>query len=103
MDDIARGTIQGLKPVGYEIINLGGHEQISMNDLVHLFEQKTGKKPGWNTSPSIRQMPRRIGQIPSKAIDLLEWKPQVSLDEGVSRLVDWYRKERTWASQVLTE
>ncbi len=26
IDDIARGTIQALKPVGYEIINLGGHE-----------------------------------------------------------------------------
>jgi nucleoside-diphosphate-sugar epimerase len=24
LDDIARGTILGLKPVGYEIINLGG-------------------------------------------------------------------------------
>jgi nucleoside-diphosphate-sugar epimerase len=26
LDDIARGTILGLKPVGYEVINLGGHQ-----------------------------------------------------------------------------
>jgi nucleoside-diphosphate-sugar epimerase len=38
-----------------------------------------------------------------KAIELLKWKPQVSLDEGVSRLVNWYYTERTWASQVVTE
>ncbi len=103
VDDISRGTIQGLKPVGYEIINLGGHEQISMNDLVHLFEQKTGNQARLEYQPIHKADARANWADSSKAIDLLEWKPQVSLDEGVSRLVDWYRKERTWASQVLTE
>jgi UDP-glucuronate 4-epimerase len=103
VDDIARGTIQGLKPVGYEIINLGGHEQISMNDLVFLFEQKTGQKARLEYQPIHKADARANWADSSKAIDMLEWKPQVSLNDGVSRLVDWYRKERTWASQVLTE
>ncbi len=30
LDDIARGTILGLKPLGYEVINLGGHQNISI-------------------------------------------------------------------------
>ena len=30
VDDIARGTIQALRPLGYEIINLGGHETITI-------------------------------------------------------------------------
>ena len=34
VDDIARGTIAALKPLGYEIINLGGHEVITMNALI---------------------------------------------------------------------
>jgi UDP-glucuronate 4-epimerase len=92
-----------LKPVGYEIINLGGHEQISMNDLVFLFEQKTGQKARLEYQPIHKADARANWADSSKAIDLLEWKPQVSLNDGVSRLVDWYRKERTWASQVLTE
>ena len=44
LDDIARGTILGLKPVGYEIINLGGHELISLNELIAILEKKIGKK-----------------------------------------------------------
>jgi UDP-glucuronate 4-epimerase len=37
-----------------------------------------------------------------KAGQLLGWEPQVGLQEGVSILVDWYRKERSWASQIIT-
>ena len=44
LDDIARGTIQALKPIGYEIINLGGHEVITINDLITLIEETVGKK-----------------------------------------------------------
>ncbi len=43
LDDIARGTIAALQPLGYEIINLGGHESISINDLLVKFEKIIGK------------------------------------------------------------
>ncbi len=33
VDDIARGTIAALKPLGYEVINLGGHEVVTINEL----------------------------------------------------------------------
>src|SRR5687767_9358110 len=44
IDDIARGTILALKPVGYEVINLGGHEVITINNLIKLIEDVVGKK-----------------------------------------------------------
>ena len=44
IDDIARGTILALKPLGYEIINLGGHEVITINNLIRLIEDVVGKK-----------------------------------------------------------
>ena len=44
IDDIARGTIAALKPLGYEVINLGGHEVISINQLVEMVEELTGKQ-----------------------------------------------------------
>src|SRR5687767_1454773 len=32
IDDIARGVISALKPLGFEVINLGGHEVITINE-----------------------------------------------------------------------
>ena len=103
VDDIARGTILGLKPLGYEIINLGGHESISMNDLIAMVEEILGNHAAIVHGPFHRaDIMNNLADV-SKAHRLLGWEPQVGLKEGVRNLVNWYLSERTWASQVLTE
>ncbi|MEX1248610.1 MAG: NAD-dependent epimerase/dehydratase family protein [Anaerolineales bacterium] len=103
IDDIARGTILALKPVGYEVVNLGGHESISINKLVAMFEKALGKKA------IIEQMPMDKADMlanwadVSKAGRLLGWEPQVGLQDGVQRLVDWYNNERAWAKDIKTD
>jgi UDP-glucuronate 4-epimerase len=102
LDDIARGTILALKPVGYEIINLGGHEVITINALIKLLEEMIGKQARVEYGPpNTADMFSNWADV-SKAGRLLGWKPEVPLQEGVSRVVDWYRAERSWASQILT-
>jgi len=102
VDDIAHGTILGLKPLGYELINLGGHETISINEMVTVIENKVGRKA------NLEYIPRNPADVMEnwanvdKARRLLGWGPQVSLDEGIGRLVDWYLAERSWASQIAT-
>ncbi len=44
IDDIVRGILAALQPMGYEIINLGGHEVITINGLVTLIEDLTWQK-----------------------------------------------------------
>ncbi len=103
LDDIARGTILALKPVGYEIINLGGHEDISMNDLIRRLEALIGRKAKIEYHPFHRaDMLANLADV-SKARSLLGWQSQVGLDEGIRSLVDWYMAERSWASEVLTQ
>jgi len=100
IDDIARGTIAALKPLGYEIINLGGHESISINHLIAKMEKAIGKPAKVrNYPPHPADMPASWADI-SKARNLLSWEPYVGLDEGIQHLVDWYRQEHAWASQV---
>ncbi len=102
LDDIARGTIAGLQPVGYELINLGGHEVISINDLIKMMEEKIGKKAAIiHKAPNKADMATNYADV-TKAHQLLGWKPQVSLTEGVQSLIDWYNEEREWTSQVKT-
>jgi len=102
VDDIARGTILALKPVGYEIINLGGHEVITMNQLIAMMEQRIGKR-----AIIERQLVNPADMLANwadvtKAGEMLGWEPQVSLEEGIGRLVEWYNAEREWVRLVET-
>lgn len=103
VDDIASGTLLALKKVGYEVFNLGGHEVISINDLVSMLEEMIGK-------PALRQyIPAHPADVysnvadVSKARQMLGWQPQIGLEEGVRRLVDWYRSNRPWAKDIITD
>ena len=102
VDDIARGTLLGLKPLGYEIINLGGHEVIKINELIHMLEALTGK------AATVEHFPAHPADMSTnwadtgKARSLLGWEPTVNLAEGVAQLVSWYNQERSWASQIIT-
>lgn len=100
IDDIARGTILALKPVGYEVINLGGHESISINALIHLIEEALGKKAIIEYKPMDPADMLASWADVSKAMKTLDWQPQVSIREGVQHLVDWYLVEREWAKDI---
>jgi len=103
LDDIAAGTILGLKPLGYEIINLGGHESITMNQLIRRLETLIGEEAQVEHIPfHPADMLANLADI-SKARRLLGWEPQVDLETGMRRMVDWYMAERAWTSQLVTK
>lgn len=102
VDDIAHGTLLGLKPLGYEIINLGGHEVVKINELIHMLETLTGNKAKIEHYPAHpADMTTNWADI-HKAGTVLSWVPAIGIDQGVAHLVDWYNQERTWASGILT-
>lgn len=102
VDDIARGTILGLKPLGYEIINLGGHEVIDILELIQMLEERLGKKAQIEYHPFHPADALANLACVDKARAMLGWAPQVELADGVSRLVNWYVENRELASQIIT-
>src|SRR5574338_380229 len=102
IDDIARGTILALKPLGYEVINLGGHEVITINNLITLIEDVVGKQAEVQYGPpNPADMFTNWADV-SKAGQLLGWEPQYDMRAGVEKLVEWYNAERDWAKDILT-
>ncbi len=102
IDDIARGIIAALKPLGHTIINLGGHEVITINSLVTLIEELTGKKGEVVYGPANpADMVTNWADV-SKARELLGWSPEYDMHSGTQKLIDWYMSERSWANKVLT-
>jgi UDP-glucuronate 4-epimerase len=102
VDDIVSGTLLALKPVGYDVFNLGGHEVITINALLALFEERLGKKAIVEYIPSHRaDVFENVADV-SKARRELGWAPKVSLSEGIDAMVDWYLTHRDWAKDIET-
>lgn len=91
IEDIIRGVTAAACYEGsdFEIINLGGSETHTLAKLIRTIEQTLGK------SAEIRRLPDQPGDVPrtfadvSKARDLLGYQPQVTLEDGIRRYVEW--------------
>jgi nucleoside-diphosphate-sugar epimerase len=102
VDDIARGTIAALQPVGYEVINLGSDTPFALREMIALIEELTGRDAQIIYQPAhAADMPHTWADV-SKAATLLNWQAQVRFRDGFQALVDWYAANREWAQHVQT-
>ena len=102
VEDVARGTIAALKPVGYEIVNLGTDQPVVLLDAVRLIEELTGETASISYSPAHKADVQATWANIAKAESLLGWRPQTDFRTGLARLVDWYRANRSWAKDIVT-
>jgi len=103
VEDIARGTIAGLRPMGFEVINLGSDKPVILMDAIRLIEEMIGRKALLEFRPlHPSDVPATWADI-KKAKQLLSWHPQVTFHEGVRSLVKWYQDNREWASEIKTD
>lgn len=102
VDDIARGTVAGLKPLGYEVINLGSDQPVVLIDALRMIEQLVGKSAQIDFQSMHRADVLATWADISKAERLLDWRPQVTTEKGIRQLVDWYLENQSWARNVAT-
>lgn len=93
IDDIIEGIFSALnKKLGYEIINLGGFELVSLKDFISLIENIGGKKA------KIKKVAEQPGDMPitsadiSKAKQLLNYNPKTDIKKGMTIFIDWFKK-----------
>ena len=73
VSDIAEGTIRALKPVGFEIVNLGNSHPHELSEMISLIEHYLGKKA-------------RIRQAPFQKTDMMATWADIG---KAKRLFDW--------------
>jgi UDP-glucuronate 4-epimerase len=102
VDDIVRGTLAALRPLGFEVINLGSDRPVTLRALLQAIERLTGKAAVVDQRPEAPGDVRATWADIGKAGKLLGWEPRVDLETGLLACVDWYRAERAWAGQIDT-
>lgn len=100
VDDIAAGTVAALRPLGYEVMNLGGDNVVSLSTIIERIADMLGKKARIEYRPFHPADVMTTSADISKAGQLLEWRPKVNIEEGLRRCVAWYRDNRDLARSL---
>ncbi|MBN1688253.1 MAG: NAD-dependent epimerase/dehydratase family protein [Candidatus Omnitrophica bacterium] len=97
VEDIAEGLLlAGEKLEGCQFVNIGSEKEVSIRDLVHLIAKLMDYK-GVISFDSTKGGgdPRRVA-CTDKAKTLLGFRPEVDLESGLKRTIEWYR---SWVAQ----
>ena len=101
VDDIARGTVAAIRPLGFETINLGGGKNpITLKTLIAMMENLLGRNAVLEFLPNHKADVKVTWADIGKAERLLNWKPEVSLEDGLSETVAWYDRNQSLVQAV---
>ena len=97
IEDVARSNILALQSdVSDDVFNVARGQETSLNDLAKVFLKvmDSDLQPEYGPERSVNPVSRRLADT-TKAERLLGFKAQVGLDEGLLKLVNWWRINRT--------
>ena len=102
VDDIAAGTVAALRPLAFQVINLGNDRPASVLKLISVIEGLL------ETDARVERLDPQPGDVQttwahiSKAREVLDWSPQTPLEDGLKKSVQWYKQNRDWARHIRT-
>lgn len=99
VDDVARANVLALtSDVSDEVFNVATGVETSLNELAAALSRIMGvtRAPEYGPERKVNAVPRRLASI-RKAQQMLGFTAAVGLDDGLSRLVEWWRAERVRA------
>ena len=96
IEDVARSNILALESdLADDVFNVASGVETSLNDLAAALLRVMGAKlkPEYGPERSVNPVSRRLA-CTQKAAEKLGFRSTIDLDEGLSRLVDWWRANK---------
>lgn len=90
VSDLIAGIYKLLMSDEAEPTNIGNPAEITILQFAEKINEITGNKAGIRFEPLPEDDPKRRQPDIGKAKRVLEWEPQVSLDEGMSKTIGWF-------------
>ena len=100
IDDTVRGTmLAGFTPEAEgQVLNLGAPRETTIIELAEMIKAALGSdSPIASTpyeeyyGPGFEDTRRRVPDV-SRARELLDWAPEITLEEGLARTIEWWQK-----------
>jgi UDP-glucose 4-epimerase len=98
IEDVARANVlAAAAPVTDVVYNVGSGKEVSLADLARALIRAMGSDCELVTQPGAdsSQVARRLADM-SETARQLDFVAEVDLDEGLRRLVAWWKEERAW-------
>ncbi|AMX82319.1 dTDP-glucose 4,6-dehydratase [Geobacillus subterraneus] len=84
-----------------EVYNIGGHNERTNDEIVHLIVEKLGVSKSLIKYVSDRPgHDRRYAIDPTKIMTELGWKPQYTFDKGIEETIQWYINNKDWWKRI---
>ena len=90
VEDAAQATIQSLDSKGYQILNIGSNNPVSVNYIVNTIEDVLGKKATIVYEPKNNADVSSTHAKISNAKYKLNWSPSISIQQGLLSTIQWY-------------
>ena len=101
IDDVARSNVLALaSDCEDDVFNVASGTETSLNDLAAALLRVMGSdlQPEYGPERGVNPVPRRLADT-SKATQVLGFESTVSLEDGLARLVAWWRENKSVAVQ----
>ena len=89
IDDIVNAFLLAIKSDQVGEYNIGFREETNLLDLIRIIEQKLGGKIDRDFGPEAKGDIRRSVLDSTKAKNILGWRPQITLEEGIEKTLNW--------------
>jgi len=89
--DVVRANLKALTYAESNIFNIGTRKETTVNELFNMINEVTGAKAEEQHGPAKEGEQFRSVIDYGKASRKLSWKPEVNLEEGIKRTVDFFR------------
>jgi UDP-glucuronate decarboxylase len=91
IEDTLNGILKMMNSQEHGPINIGNpYNELSINNLVTIFEKLTHTQLCVTYLPETENDPKIRNPDITKAIALLDWKPEIPLEEGIARTLDYF-------------
>jgi dTDP-glucose 4,6-dehydratase len=94
ISDMVEGITRAARAVILGPVNLGNPREYTMLEIADMIKKLCGSSSGNRFMPLPENDPKRRKPDITRAIELLDWKPEVTLNKGLVKVIEYFRRRR---------